>query len=130
MSSSFPQRRYTEDHFWVALDDDGTATVGISDYAQTQLGDVVYVELPDVGRDLEQGEEAAMIESVKTTGEVRSPISGRVIEVNETLADEPALVNESSLEDGWLFKLEPADENEYEDLMDAADYEDFINGLG
>lgn len=130
MSSSFPQRRYTEDHFWVALDDDGTATVGISDYAQTQLGDVVYVELPDVGRDLEAGEEAAVIESVKTTGEVRSPISGRVIEVNETLADEPALVNESCLEDGWLFKLEPADENEYEDLMEPADYEDFVNGLG
>jgi len=130
MNASPQIRRYTEDHFWVAIDDDGTATVGVSEYAQDQLGDVVYVELPDVGRDLEQGEEAAVIESVKTTGEVRSPIAGRVIEVNETLADEPALVNASCLEDGWLYKLEPADETQFEDLMDAADYEDFVASLG
>lgn len=130
MNASPQIRRYTEDHFWVAIDDDGTATVGVSEYAQDQLGDVVYVELPDVGRDLEQGEEAVVIESVKTTGEVCSPIAGRVIEVNETLADEPALVNASCLEDGWLYKLEPADETQFEDLMDAADYDDFVASLG
>jgi glycine cleavage system H protein len=130
MNASPQIRRYTEDHFWVAIDDDGTATVGVSEYAQDQLGDVVYVELPDVGRDLEQGEEAVVIESVKTTGEVRSPIAGRVIEVNETLTEEPALVNASCLEDGWLYKLEPADETQFEDLMDAADYDDFVASLG
>lgn len=130
MNTSPQIRRYTEDHFWVAIDDDGTATVGVSEYAQDQLGDVVYVELPDVGRDLEQGEEAVVIESVKTTGEVRSPIAGRVIEVNETLAEEPALVNASCLDDGWLYKLEPADETQFEDLMDAADYDDFVASLG
>jgi len=94
------------------------------------LGDIVYVQLPDVGRDLEQGEESVMIESVKTTGEVKCPIAGRVIEVNETLADEPQRVNESCLEDGWLFRMEPGDETQVEDLMDADDYEDFVSGLG
>ncbi|MEN9725844.1 MAG: hypothetical protein RL434_210 [Pseudomonadota bacterium] len=122
--------RYSEDHVWVMVDEDGVATIGVSDYAQEQLGDIVYVQLPDVGRDLEQGEDAVMIESVKTTGEVKCPIAGRVIEVNETLADEPQRVNESCLEDGWLFRMEPGDETQFEDLMDTDDYEDFVSGLG
>lgn len=121
--------RYSEEHVWVAIDDDGVALVGISDYAQEQLGDIVYVQLPDIGRDIEQSEDAVMIESVKTTAEVKCPIAGRVIEVNETLADSPERVNESALDDGWLFKLEPADETQFEDLMDADDYEDFVSGL-
>lgn len=121
--------RYSEEHVWVSIDDDGVATVGISDYAQEQLGDIVYVQLPDVGRDIEQGEDAVMIESVKTTGEVKSPIAGRVIEVNDTLGDAPERVNESALDEGWLFKLEPADETQFEDLMDADDYEDFVANL-
>ncbi|MSR15827.1 MAG: glycine cleavage system protein GcvH [Gammaproteobacteria bacterium] len=121
--------RYTEDHAWISLDDDGVATVGISDYAQEQLGDIVYVQLPDIGRDVVQGEDAVMIESVKTTGEVKSPIGGRVIEVNDLLAEGPEQVNESPLEDGWLYKLEPADETEVENLMDGDDYEDFVASL-
>lgn len=121
--------RYSEEHVWVAIDDDGVALVGISDYAQEQLGDIVYVQLPDIGRDIEQSEDAVMIESVKTTAEVKCPIAGRVIEINETLADSPERVNESALDDGWLFKLEPADETQFEDLMDADDYEDFVSGL-
>lgn len=121
--------RYTEDHAWVVIDDDGVATIGISDYAQEQLGDIVYVQLPDIGRDIVQGEDAVMIESVKTTAEVKAPIGGRVIEVNELLADGPERVNESPLEDGWLYKLEPADEAEVEDLMDSDDYEDFVGTL-
>lgn len=121
--------RYSEEHVWVAIDDDGVAMVGISDYAQEQLGDIVYVQLPDIGRDIEQSEDAVMIESVKTTAEVKCPIAGRVIEVNETLVDSPERVNESALDDGWLFKLEPADETQFEDLMDADDYEDFVSGL-
>ncbi len=121
--------RYTEDHAWISIDDDGVATVGISDYAQEQLGDIVYVQLPDIGRDIVQGEDAVMIESVKTTGEVKSPIGGRVIEVNDLLGDGPERVNESPLEDGWLYKLEPADETEIEDLMDSDDYDDFVGSL-
>jgi len=121
--------RYTEDHAWVVIDDDGVATIGISDYAQEQLGDIVYVQLPDIGRDIVQGEDAVMIESVKTTGEVKAPIGGRVIEINELLADSPERVNESPLEDGWLYRLEPADEAEVEDLMDGDDYEDFVGTL-
>jgi glycine cleavage system H protein len=121
--------RYTEEHAWVVIDDDGVATVGISDYAQEQLGDIVYVQLPDIGRDLVQGEDAVMIESVKTTGEVKSPIGGRVIEINEHLGEAPERVNESPLEDGWLYRLEPADEAESEDLMDGDDYEDLVGSL-
>ena len=121
--------RFSEDHVWVAIDDDGVATVGISDYAQEQLGDIVYVQLPDIGRDVVQGEDAVMIESVKTTGEVKCPIGGRVIEINDALAEAPEKVNEAALDEGWLFKIEPADEAEYEDLMDSDDYDDFISSL-
>ena len=121
--------RFSEDHVWVAIDDDGVATLGISDYAQEQLGDIVYVQLPDIGRDMVQGEDAVMIESVKTTGEVKCPIGGRVIEINDALAEAPEKVNEAALDEGWLFKLEPADEAEYEDLMDSDDYDDFISSL-
>lgn len=122
--------RYTRDHGWVCIDDDGIATIGITDYAQEQLGDIVYVQMPEIGRDLVQSEECILIESVKTTGEVKSPIGGRVIEVNELLAEQPEKVNESALDDGWLVRLEPADEEELEDLMDADDYEDYVSGLG
>ncbi|MGD9603652.1 MAG: glycine cleavage system protein GcvH [Gammaproteobacteria bacterium] len=121
--------RYSDEHVWVSIDDEGVATIGISDYAQEQLGDIVYVQLPDVGRDLEQGEDAVMIESVKTTGEVKCPLAGRVIEVNEALADAPERVNESALDEGWLFRVEPADETQFEDLMEPDDYEDFIGNL-
>lgn len=121
--------RYTRDHGWVYIDDDGIATIGITDYAQEQLGDIVYVQLPEIGRDIVQGEECVLIESVKTTGEVKSPIGGRVMEVNELLSDQPEKVNESALEDGWLVRLEPADEEELEGLMDADDYEDFVASL-
>lgn len=121
--------RYTRDHGWVCIDDDGIATIGITDYAQEQLGDIVYVQMPEIGRDLVQSEECILIESVKTTGEVKSPIGGRVIEVNELLTEQPEKVNESALDDGWLVRLEPADEEELEDLMDADDYEDYVSGL-
>lgn len=122
--------RYSEDHAWVLVDDEGVAIVGITDYAQQQLGDVVYVQLPDLGRDLVSGEECAMIESVKTTAEVRCPIGGRVIEINDTLAERPEQVNAAPVDDGWLFRLEPTSETEIEDLMDGDDYEDFVGTLG
>jgi len=128
--SPMNEARFTEEHAWVRMDDDGIATVGISDYAQEQLGDIVYVQLPDIGRDLVQSEDCAMIESVKTTSDVKCPIGGRVIEINETLADVPERVNEGALDDGWLFRLEPADDAEFEDLMDGEDYDDFVDSLG
>lgn len=124
------EARFTEDHAWVRIEDDGMAVVGISEYAQEQLGDVVYVQLPDIGRDFRQGDDCALIESVKTTSDVKCPMSGRVIEVNEALADSPETLNESALGEGWLFKLEPNDEAEFEDLMDDEDYEDFVDALG
>ncbi len=123
------EARFTEDHAWVRIDEDGIAIIGISDYAQEQLGDIVYVQLPDLGRDLVQGEDCTLIESVKTTSDVKCPLSGRVIEVNEMLLDEPDKLNEAALDEGWLFKVEPSDEAEYEDLMDADDYEDFVDTL-
>lgn len=124
------EARFTEDHAWVRIDEDGIAIIGISDHAQEQLGDIVFVQLPDLGRDLLQGEDCALIESVKTTSDVKCPLSGRVIEVNEMLLDEPDKLNEAALDEGWLFKVEPSDEAEYEDLMDAEDYEDFVDSLG
>jgi len=124
------ETRFTEEHAWVRIEEDGMAVVGISEYAQEQLGDVVYVQLPDIGRDLQQGEDCTMLESVKTTSDVKCPMSGRVIEVNELLLDAPEKLNEAPLAVGWLFKLEPADEAEFEDLMDGEDYEDFVDTLG
>lgn len=121
------ETRFTEDHSWVRMEEDGMAVVGVSDFAQEQLGDVVYVQFPDVGRDLRQGEDCATIESVKTTSDVKSPMSGRVLEINEGLLDAPEKLNESPLQEGWLFKLEPVDEAEFEDLMDDEDYEDFVD---
>jgi glycine cleavage system H protein len=123
------ETRFTEEHAWVRIEEDGMAVVGISEYAQEQLGDVVYVQLPDIGRDLQQGEDCTMLESVKTTSDVKCPMSGRVIEVNELLLDAPEKLNEAPLAEGWLFKLEPADEAEFEDLMDGEDYEDFVDTL-
>ena len=123
------EARFTEDHAWVRIDEDGIAIIGISDYAQEQLGDIVYVQLPDLGRDLVQGEDCTLIESVKTTSDVKCPLSGRVIEVNEMLLDEPDKLNEAALDEGWLFKVEPSDEAEYEDLMDADAYEDLVATL-
>jgi glycine cleavage system H protein len=123
------ETRFTEEHAWVRIEEDGMAVVGISEYAQEQLGDVVYVQLPDIGRDLQQGEDCTMLESVKTTSDVKCPMSGRVIEVNELLHDAPEKLNEAPLAEGWLFKLEPADEAEFEDLMDGEDYEDFVDTL-
>lgn len=124
------ETRFTEDHAWVRLEEDGVVVIGVSTYAQEQLGDVVYVQLPDIGRDLKQGEDCTMIESVKTTSDVKCPMSGRVLEINEALLDAPEKLNESPLTEGWLFKLEPVDEAEFEDLMDDEDYEDFVDSAG
>ena len=121
-------RYYTEDHEWVEVDGD-IGTVGISDYAQGQLGDIVFVEVPDEGRQIGKGDEAAVVESVKAASDVYSPVSGTVIEGNAALGETPELVNEDPEGDGWFFKLTLSDAGELESLMDEAKYADFVSKL-
>jgi glycine cleavage system H protein len=117
--------RFTRDHEWIRLDDD-LAVVGITDYAQSQLGDVVYVELPEIGRRVEKGKEAAVVESVKAASEVYAPISGEVVEVNEAIAADPAMVNADAMGTGWFFKLRLADPKELGELLDEESYNRFV----
>ena len=119
--------RYTADHEWLRLEEDGSATVGITDHAQQQLGDLVFVELPEVGRELAQGEEAAVIESVKAAGEIKSPIGGTVSAVNEALADDPAAANADPLGEGWFYRLQSADATQFDALLDAEAYAALID---
>lgn len=122
--------KYTKQHEWVAINDgDEKAAVGITDYAQKQLGDIVYVELPEIGVKLNKGDEAAVVESVKAAAEVYSPISGEILEVNENLADSPELINNEAEANGWFFKLVPSEESELEELMDKGGYDKYIGGL-
>jgi len=120
--------KYTEQHEWVRIDGD-TATIGISPYAAEQLGDVVFVELPQVGEKVAQFGEAAVVESVKAASEVYAPVSGEVIEVNKALESNPALVNEGPLKEGWFAKLKIKDKAELAKLMDEAEYKTFLMGL-
>jgi len=121
--------KFTEEHEWLKLEDDGAIRIGISQYAQEQLGDVVYVELPGVGDTLTAGSEVAVIESVKAAGEIRMPINGEVIAVNESLSDEPELVNSDPAGAGWFFKIKPDDADDLAQLMDENAYLDFIETL-
>ena len=121
--------KYSKDHEWVRVEGD-IGTVGISDYAQDQLGDVVYVELPEVGRTVAQNEEAAVVESVKAASEVYAPVSGEVVEVNQALEDDPALVNGEPTGAGWFLKLRLSAPGELDGLMDGAAYADYVSGLG
>ena len=121
-------RYFTDEHEWIDVEGD-TATVGITDYAQEQLGDIVFVELPDVGAALTKGKDAAVVESVKAASDVYAPISGEVTEANDALDDDPALVNSSPEEDGWFFKLTIADKAELDGLMDAKAYNSFCDEL-
>jgi len=120
--------KYTEDHEWIKVDGD-VGTVGISPYAAGQLGDVVYVELPDVGKELSKGDEAAVVESVKAASEVYAPVGGEVTEVNGMLEDAPETVNASAEGEGWFLKMKIADSGELDSLMDAAAYKTYCDGL-
>ena len=120
--------RYTKEHEWVKVEGD-TATVGISPYAQEQLGDVVFVELPEVGKKIEKGKEMAVVESVKAASEVYAPIGGEVLEVNAALTDAPATVNEDALGKGWFAKIKLANKGELDGLMDEAAYKAYVDGL-
>jgi glycine cleavage system H protein len=121
-------RRFTKDHEWIELSGD-TATVGITTYAQHQLGDVVFVELPIIGRELVQGKDAAVVESVKAASEVYAPVDGNVTAVNESLSDNPALVNEDPETSAWFFKMKPSDMTQLDALMDEAAYKAFLAAL-
>lgn len=119
---------YTENHEWIR--DDGDAyVVGITEYAAEQLGDVTYVELPETGEEYAQNEEVAMVESVKAASDVYAPVSGRIVEVNDSLLDNPEIVSKSPYVDGWFFKLEATNSSEFDDLMDAEAYEKYIKEL-
>ena len=120
--------RYSREHEWVRLEGD-IATVGISDYAQEQLGDVVFVELPEIGAQVEQGDEAAVVESVKAASEVYAPVSGEVLEVNEALEGSPETVNESPTIDGWFVRIRVSDPSEIDDLMDQASYDAYVGSV-
>ncbi len=121
-------RYFTSDHEWIDVDGD-TATVGITDYAQGQLGDVVFVETPEPGRVVAKGKEAAVVESVKAASDVYAPVSGTVTEANPALAEDPALVNTAPESEGWFFKLTLSDPGELEGLMDSAAYQAFVATL-
>ena len=123
-----PEIRYTKDHEWVSLD--GTvATVGITDHAQQALGDIVFVDLPEPGRDVEQGDAVAVVESVKAASDVYAPLAGRITEANQALVDDPALVNRSAAGEGWFYRLEVADPAAFEGLLDEPAYNALVEAI-
>ncbi|MCS3903672.1 glycine cleavage system H protein [Methylohalomonas lacus] len=124
------QMKFSRDHEWVRIEDNGEAVIGITDFAQGELGDVVFAELPEIGREVGAGEEAAVVESVKAASDIKMPISGTVIAINENLADSPELINQDPLGDGWFLRLKPNRAEELDQLMDEAAYQDFISNQG
>ena len=124
MSNIPEDLHYTKTHEWVKQDADGNVTVGISDHAQSLLGDMVFIELPDVGSEYNTGDDCAVVESVKAASDVYCPISGEITEINEALVDAPEMVNQDPYGDGWLFKLKPNDAGEVEDLLNAEAYKE------
>ena len=120
--------KYTKEHEWIRVEE-GVGVVGITEYAQEQLGDVVYVELPEAGARVTQGAEAAVVESVKAASEVYAPVGGEVTEVNQNLADNPGTVNTDAMGEGWFFKMKIADTGEVARLMDGVDYQEYVESL-
>jgi len=123
MSNIPPHLYYTDSHEWVSFEQDGSAHIGISDHAQKELGDLVFVELPAVGEEISQGDPCAVVESVKAASDIFAPVSGKVIAINEELDADPGIVNVDPYNDGWLFQLELSDKDELNDLKSAKDYE-------
>ncbi len=115
--------RYTSDHEWVRLEEDGTLTIGITDHAQEALGDIVFVELPIVDRDVVEGESCATVESTKAANDVFAPLAGRIAEINEAIVEDPGLINRDPLGEGWFWRMEPEDDDKFESLMDEEAYQ-------
>ncbi len=128
MASKNADKRYTKDHEWVVLDGD-IATVGITDHAQEQLGDLVHVELPELERAVIEGESCAVVESVKAASDVYSPLAGKVVEINETIVEDPSIVNSDAEGEGWFFRIELDDPESFETLMDQDTYDEFLETL-
>ena len=126
MSEAPTELKYSKSHEWVRLNDDGSVTVGITDHAQELLGDLVYVEVPEPGSELDAEQACAVVESVKAASDVYAPLAGTVLAVNEALADSPEAVNRDAYGDGWIMQLKPADSDAVNDLMDAGEYQKFI----
>ncbi len=129
MSELPGELQYTKDHEWLRREDDGSVTVGISDHAQSALGDLVYVELPEVGQDLDVEGEMAVVESVKAASDVYAPLAGAVLAVNEALADDPEKINSDPYGDGWIVRLQPAGDIDESTLLSPADYQDLLDNL-
>ena len=121
--------RYTKDHEWIRMEDDEIGVVGITDYAQDQLGELVYVELPEVDQEFGAGSDAVVVESVKAAGEVKVPVSGSIVEVNESLVDEPEKVNNDPMGGGWFIKMKVSETSELDDLMDEDAYKQYTDEL-
>jgi len=126
MSNVPSDLKYISSHEWIREEDDGTVTVGITDHAQELLGDVVYVELPELDSEVALEDELAVVESVKAASDIYAPLSGTIIEVNEDLEDTPEIINSSPYDDGWMFKMQPSEPSELDGLMDAESYQDEI----
>ena len=122
------QKFYTKDHEWLSIEEN-IVTVGVTDFAQEQLGDAVFIELPEVGADLVAGDEAAVIESVKTAGEIAVPINGTVVAINEDLVDQSELLNTAPENEGWIFRISPSNELETASFMDAEQYQKYIDSV-
>lgn len=127
MSNIPSELKYATSHEWVRKEGDGTYTVGISEHAQELLGDMVFVDLPDVGDEVDAGEDCAVAESVKAASDIYAPITGEVVAINEELEDAPEQVNADSYGDGWLFRIKASDESELDNLLDAEGYENSID---
>jgi glycine cleavage system H protein len=125
MSTAPDHYFYTEAHIWVHVDDDDIATVGITDFAQSELGDVVFVELPELEAEVTAGDEISVVESVKTASDIPSPVSGEIVAVNTLLGETPELINSSPYGKGWIFKIRITNSSELEDLLNAAEYTEF-----
>ena len=127
MSDNVPEDLfYTESHEWIRDEEDGTVTVGITDHAQEALGDLVFVELPAVGDETDQGDSVAVVESVKAASDIYAPVTGEVVAINEDLEDDPGLINNDPYGDGWLYEVALSDESELDDLLDAEAYEESL----
>ena len=121
--------RYTKEHEWVRLEDDGTATIGITDHAQEALGDIVFIELPQADRVLVEGESCAVVESVKAASDIYAPLAGTVLEANELLTEDPSLVNRDPEDEAWFFRIDPTDPEAIQALMDHDAYQSFVETL-
>jgi glycine cleavage system H protein len=126
MSNIPVELKYTKSHEWVRVNEDGSVTVGISDSAQDQLGDMVFIEVPEVGQSVTAEEACAVVESVKAASDVYAPVSGEIVEANEDLADSPETVNQDAYGEGWLFRIQPSAASELDALMDADAYEEYL----